>query len=87
MITCTFRVLNKLIAMTSPTFYIAWYRKERGNSLIKSTFTRKTKDSIVIGEHAFSGDTVRALPGYNLLYINEMYVRKLLKLFSYFNFR
>lgn len=58
MITCTFRVLNKLIAMTSPTFYIAWYRKERGNSLIKSTFTRKTKDSIVIGEHAFSGDTV-----------------------------
>ncbi|XP_062612521.1 uncharacterized protein LOC134274281 isoform X2 [Saccostrea cucullata] len=58
MITCTFRVLNKLIAMTSPTFYIAWYRKERGLSLIKSTFTRKTKDSIVIGEHAFSGDTV-----------------------------
>nr|XP_022325495.1 von Willebrand factor D and EGF domain-containing protein-like isoform X4 [Crassostrea virginica] len=58
MITCTFRVLNKLIAMTSPTFYIAWYRKERGNSLIKSTFTRKTKDSIVIGEHAFTGDTI-----------------------------
>lgn len=66
MITCTFRVLNKLIAMTSPTFYIAWYKKERGLSLIKSTFTRKTKDSIVIGEHAFSGDTVRALPCFKL---------------------
>lgn len=50
--------------------------------MIKSTFTRKTKDSIVIGEHAFSGDTVRALPGYNLLYIYENYLNCFLILIS-----
>ncbi|XP_069107696.1 LOW QUALITY PROTEIN: von Willebrand factor D and EGF domain-containing protein-like [Argopecten irradians] len=56
---CTFHITNDVIATTSPTFHVVWYKGERGlSSIIRKTFRTETSDAIRVGSDVYAGRSI-----------------------------
>ncbi|XP_033728931.1 uncharacterized protein LOC117318039 [Pecten maximus] len=56
---CTFHIPNDVIASTSPTFHVVWYKGERGlSSIIRKTFRTDTSDAIRVGNDVYAGRSI-----------------------------
>ncbi|OWF43889.1 von Willebrand factor D and EGF domain-containing protein [Mizuhopecten yessoensis] len=56
---CSFHIPNDVIASTSPTFHVVWYKGERGlSSIIRKTFRTETSDTIRVGSDVYAGRSI-----------------------------